>query len=135
VDYLNQKHDFSVGYPQFVETVELVLNNPPPPLNHVWESFTRVQKVAAAGLAQALTDDAEYATPEKILEALPAELHPVAADAVGFRSALDDLRHEDWVEKNPPEGYRFRIDLFRLWLRREHSVWQVADELQRGAAL
>jgi hypothetical protein len=133
VDYLNHKREFAVALPQLNEIVELVLNNPPPPLNHVWENWSVQEKIAAAGLAHVLTGEEHYASAEVILESMPSELRTGAGDPVTFRSALDHLCHEDWLERQDRGAYRFQVDLLRLWIGREHSVWQVADELQRSS--
>ena len=34
------------------------------------------------------------------------------------------------LEKDPSDGFRFKIDLFRLWIRRSHSIWQVVKEVR-----
>ena len=133
VDYLNQKHEFAVALAQLNEIVEVVLNNPPPPLNHVWESLSVPEKTAAAGLAHVLTVEDQYAAVESILDNLPPELRAEAGDFVNFHSALDRLCREDWLERNDRAAYRFQLDLLRLWIGREHSVWQVVDELQRSS--
>jgi HAMP domain-containing protein len=132
VDYLNQKQEFALSLAQLSEVMELVLDNPPPPLNHVWESFSDVEKTAAAGLAHVLAGEEQYVGTERVLASMPLELSAEARDPVKFRSALDHLSREDWVEKNDNGAYRFQLDLLRLWIGREHSIWQVADELQRS---
>jgi hypothetical protein len=132
VDYLNLKREFAFGLENLREVLDEVLNNPPPPLNHVWENFTASQKVATSTLAQAIPDETVFLTPDTILEAAPKELRPELPDVSVLRRSLNSLLHDDWVESDGP-GYRFRIDLLRLWLLREHSVWQVADELQRSS--
>ena len=133
VDYLNQKHEFAVSLQQLSEIVEVVLNNPPPPLNHVWESLSVAEKTAAAGLAHVLTADDQYAAVETVQENLPLELRAEAGDSLTFHTALDRLCREDWLKKNDRAAYCFQLDLLRLWIGREHSVWQVADELQRSS--
>jgi hypothetical protein len=34
------------------------------------------------------------------------------------------------LEKDPADGFRFKIDLLRLWIRRSHSIWQVVKEVR-----
>jgi HAMP domain-containing protein len=133
VDYLNHKQQFHVEYPDYCEIVATILDNPPPPLNHVWDTFSVMEKIAASGLAQILTDEETWARPEGIHAGLPEELQKEANDPVAFRAALDGLCRADWLEKGEAGSYRFQIDLLRLWLRREHDVWQVADHLQKAA--
>jgi hypothetical protein len=98
----------------------------------VWDSLSDAEKTAVAGLAHVLTGEEQYAGAETVLASIPAELGAEAGDPISFRSALDHLCREDWVERDDRGAYRFQLDLLRLWISREHSVWQVADELQRS---
>jgi hypothetical protein len=46
--------------------MELVLNNPPPPLNHEWEK-SAMEKTAAVGLVRVLIGEEQYASAETFL--------------------------------------------------------------------
>ena len=41
-----------------------------------------------------------------------------------MHNALASLVHHDWLER-ADQGYRFKIDLYRLWIRREHPPTQL----------
>ena len=69
---------------------------------------------------------------EEILEAVPDELRDTSDNPVNLLSAVESLVHADWVERSEQGKYRFRVDLLRMWIRREHTIWHLADELQRG---
>jgi hypothetical protein len=135
VDYLNQKRDFAIAAPQLNEILDQVLHNPPPPLNHVWDGFSYPEKMAAATLAYLIKDPSQYVEVEWIRERIPAEIREQIPESSVFINACDHLCREDWLEKNASMQYRFRVDLLRLWIAREHSVWQVADDVKRGAVL
>jgi hypothetical protein len=128
VDYLNHKHDFAVAVPQLNEIVDQVLQNPPPPLNHVWDGFSQQEKIVAATLAYVLKESSQYTSVEQIHERIPAEIRAQMPESTNFISASDHLCREDWLEKNSAMEYRFRVDLLRLWIAREHSIWRVADD-------
>ncbi len=132
IDLLNQNHEFAVGAEQLSEVVEIVLNNPPPPLHHVWESFSTPEKIAATITANELDNEMDYIGVEEMMKAIPEELSALSGNRVNFISAVEGLVREDWVERSEQGKYRFRIDLLRLWMRREHTIWHLADELQQG---
>ena len=90
-----------------------------------------IDKIAAAGLANALQDGDSFIDVEEIRAGLPAELQPHVKNVVSLHSSLSGLWREDWVELKELK-YRFRIDLFRRWVRHEHSVWHVIEELAAG---
>ena len=132
IDFLNQNHEFAVGGEQLAKAVQTVLNNPPPPLNHVWEGFSIHEKIAATAMASELYNEVDYIGVEEIQKTLPDELSALVGNRVDLVRALEKLVHEDWVERSEQGKYRYRIDLLRLWIRREHTIWHLADELQRG---
>jgi hypothetical protein len=132
VDYLNHKRDFAIASEQLFEIVDQVLQNPPPPLNHVWAAFSSEEKFATAALAYVIKDGEHYAGIDTVHERIPAELRGQIPDAAGFINACDHLCREDWLERGSLTQYRFRVDLLRMWIAREHSIWQVADDPRRG---
>jgi HAMP domain-containing protein len=133
VDYLNHKRDFAVGPEQLQEILDQVLDNPPPPLNHVWDGFTDEEKLTLAALAYVLKEPPQYAAIEEIHERIPAEIRGQIPEPGAFVNACDHLCREDWLEKNSSIEYRFQVDLLRRWIAREHSIWQVTDDLKRSA--
>jgi hypothetical protein len=45
---------------------------------------------------------------------------------------LEDAYHREFLEKNEAGSYRFRMDVFRRWIQREHSIWKVVKEADVG---
>jgi hypothetical protein len=130
VDYLNHKRDFAVAAEQLHEILDQVLQNPPPPLNHVWDGFSYPEKLAAAILAYALKEPSQYTHVEDIYQRVPAEIRGQLPETATLIKACDQLCREDWLERNSSTQYRFRVDLLRLWIAREHSIWQVTEDLK-----
>jgi HAMP domain-containing protein len=135
VDYLNHKRDFAVGPEQLYEILDQVLQSPPPPLNHVWDGFSRQQKLASATLAYVLKDATQYADLSGIHVKIPAELQEQIPDLSSLINACEHLCREDWMERGSSTEYRFRVDLLRMWISREHSLWQVVDDFRRSETL
>jgi hypothetical protein len=133
VDYLNHKRDFAVASEQLQEILDQVLDNPPPPLNHVWDGFTDDEKLALAALAYILKEPSQYVAIEEVQGKLPTEIRTQIPEQGAFVNACDHLCREDWLEKNSSIEYRFQVDLLRRWIAREHSIWQVTDDRKRSA--
>ena len=47
-----------------------------------------------------------------------------------MRLTLEEMFRRELLDKDPADGFRFKIDLFRLWIRRSHSIWQVVKEVR-----
>jgi hypothetical protein len=134
VDELNQRQQYVIKPDYLEQTLAVVLDSPPPPLTYVWNSFeSSMLSVACAAYAFALPDENDYLAPEDVLRRLPKEPARQIHDGVAFRTAVEQLFKQDWLEVNQRGGYRFRVDLFRLWTKRYHSVWQVSEELEKKA--
>jgi hypothetical protein len=132
VDHLNRKKDYSVSIEDLETVKKAILANPPAPLHHLWSSLSTSQKVALSGLAHALTDDQLTATCDGAIASATEEFRQEIADPKAVRNLFASLAQEDWLEQ-VQDQFRFRIDLFRLWIRQEHSIWHVADELRRSS--
>jgi hypothetical protein len=78
-----------------------------------------------------LKHPAQYGDVDRIHERVPDELRAQLPDEASLVMACDHLCREDWLEKRSSSEYRFRIDLVRLWIARDHSIWQVVDEPRR----
>ena len=133
VDYLNHKRDFAIASEQLSEILDQVLQNPPPPLNHVWDGFSYQEKLVSATLAYVLKEPEQYAQIDIIHDRVPAEIREQLPEPASLINACDHLCKEDWLESSTFAVYRFRVDLLRMWIAREHSVWQVAEDLRRSA--
>jgi hypothetical protein len=67
-----------------------------------------------------------------MFKAVPKEIRDHLGSEGNIHSALDTLSLDDWIERSEESEYRFRIDLLRLWIRHEHTIWHLVDELRRS---
>ena len=61
-----------------------------------------------------------------------AAQYPLDLDKAHIETTLEKLfKHEMLLRRDigNEREYAFRMDLWRLWIRRQHSVWQVMREL------
>ena len=131
VDFLNLHHMSHVGGSEYEQIIGLLLRNPPPPLDYLWDSLDVISRTALAGLAWALDDVDPYATIAEIRSQLPAALQPLTRDGAKLRTALHALGEQDLLERRG-ETYRFRFDFLRLWLREEQKLWELVGQAHTG---
>ena len=93
----------------------------------------RTKLLALAALAYILKEPSQYVAIEEVQGKLPAEIRTQTPEPGAFVNACDHLCREEWLDKDFSIEYRFHVDLLRLWIAREHSIWQVTDDRKRSA--
>jgi hypothetical protein len=71
-----------------------------------------------------------YATAYDLRTAVRANEYPVNLSETTIRLTLEEMFRRELLDKNSSDGFRVKIDLFRLWIRRSHSIWQVVKEVR-----
>jgi len=107
--------------------IEDVVNNPPPQMVFFWNSQPAALKIILATLSMLLARADEWTDAQRTIASIRATRLRADIDREGVSSALEQASHSDILEKGGA-GYRSRLDLFRVWIGREHSIWQVAKE-------
>ena len=97
--------------------------------NHFWEEFGYSEKITLSLLAATLFDSESYVSAKEIEDAIESNNYDVTISAADLRKSLESLRSGEALQREGRESYRYRADLFRLWVEYEHSVWQVLGEL------
>jgi len=132
VDLLNDQQSHMASREHVFQVVDNLVNNPLPQMIFLWDSLERDEKLVMAILAETLEVEADYAAQPQLSRTIAKRKYPLDLDAGRIETALDKLfREHELLLKNAakPPGYAFRMDLWRLWIRRMHSVWQVMREL------
>ena len=79
-------------------------------------------------LAEVLADENSYGSAQMLLEFVQEQGVTWELELPEMERVLDTLFVRDLLERDRVgEGqseYRFRVDLFRHWVRLAHSVWQ-----------
>ena len=91
-----------------------------------------------ASIIAEISKEAEGAVdPDDITSFAESERIGYRIDPNKLRETLERLFHQDYLEKDPEtEAYSFRMDLWRRWVIRMHSIWQVLDEIhEQGGEL
>jgi hypothetical protein len=108
-----------------------LVDNPLPQMIFLWDALDRDEKLALALLAETLPDDRSHATVEDIRRLIRRREYPLDLNKASIATALEKLFKSEMVlrsDATAPPGYAFRMDLWRLWIKRQHSVWQVMRE-------
>ncbi|MCZ6680050.1 MAG: hypothetical protein O7E52_22705 [Candidatus Poribacteria bacterium] len=130
VEYLTEVHQKRVT-PEIVEKVstEIVVANTPYHFAYIWSESSRGEKCVLSALAPLFYTQNATVPPEEI-EAKLAE-HALDLPMSEIRKALEILTERDLIMQSPyqPNAYYYLMDLTRLWMQSEHSIWSLLNEL------
>ena len=129
VELLNDARKASVTSELVGEAVTRVLDSPPPQLLYKWSGYTHREKLVLAGLGTLLKRPGAYLPADRLIRlvlSLPAQ-HRKDLDVVNIRIILEDLRRNSTLDRDQ-DRYGFTMDLFRRYIKAEHTVWSVLGE-------
>ncbi len=133
VDHLNEsgKRDVTTKDSQLV--ADEIVDNPLPQMVFTWSSLTALEKLSLSLIATLSREPGDVVSATDIIEHAAAERIGYRLDQGELQEALERLFHQDLLNKDSSgEGYCFKMDLWRQWVTRMHSLWQVIDEVTRA---
>jgi hypothetical protein len=131
VDHLNEQRSNVATTEALAEVVNGLVNNPLPQMIFLWDGLERDEKLVLALLAESLPTGSVHATVNDLAREIDRRDYPLELSRAQISTALEKLFKSEMLlrdDATDPPGYAFRMDLWRLWIRRMHSVWQVMRE-------
>jgi hypothetical protein len=104
-----------------------IIDNPLPQLIYSWNSLSDHNKLVLSSLGASLEGGTEWAGAGTLITYLRRNKAQLPFQKERMLMLLEEAYHKEYLEKER-EQYRFRMDLLRRWIRREHSIWKVARE-------
>ncbi|MCW4026887.1 MAG: AAA family ATPase, partial [Candidatus Bathyarchaeota archaeon] len=126
VDVINENQAIRIDRTLLEETKQRIADHPPPQLLYAWEGFSQEEKLVLTGLSTLLKTERSYAQSERIhrvLSSIP-DRYRGEQDEVETRIILESLRQRGVLDRDQTR-YRFKMDLLRVWVRQEFSVWSL----------
>jgi hypothetical protein len=130
VDYMNEHRQNWVTVADLGHVITDIVDNPLPQMIYSWDALSDDEKLGLSLLGEVLTDGIAYATAGALRASVKANDYPVNLSENTIRLTLEEMFRRELLEKDPADGFRFKIDLLRLWIRRSHSIWQVVKEVR-----
>jgi ligand-binding sensor domain-containing protein len=130
VDYMNEHSQNWVTVADLGHVITEIVDNPLPQMIYSWDALSDDEKLALSLLGEVLTDGTAYATAGALRASVRGNDYPVNLSENTIRLTLEEMFRRELLEKDPADGFRFKIDLLRLWIRRSHSIWQVVKEVR-----
>lgn len=130
IDYLNEHEQNWITLADLEKVTAEIVDHPLPQMIYAWEALSDDEKLVLSLLANVLPDGHTYATARDLRTAVKANDYPVNLSETTIRLTLEEMFRRELLDKNSSDGFRVKIDLFRLWIRRSHSIWQVVKEVR-----
>jgi hypothetical protein len=130
VDYMNEHKQNWLTLADLQPVITDIVDNPLPQMIYAWDGLSDDEKLGLSLLADTLADGSAYVTANQLRTSVKANDYPVNLSENTIRLTLEDMFRRELLEKDSSDGFRFRIDLLRLWIRRSHSIWQVVKEVR-----
>jgi ligand-binding sensor domain-containing protein/AAA+ ATPase superfamily predicted ATPase len=130
VDYMNEHEQNWITLADLQHVTADIIDNPLPQMIYTWDALSDDEKLVMSLLADVLTDSQSFATAYDLRTFVRANEYPVNLSETTIRMTLEEMFRRELLDKNASEGFRIKIDLLRLWIRRSHSIWQVVKEVR-----
>lgn len=130
VDYMNEHRQNWFTVADLGQVITEIVDNPLPQMIYTWDALSDDEKLGLSLLGEVLADGIAYATAGKLRASVKANDYPVNLSENTIRLTLEEMFRRELLEKDSADGFRIKIDLLRLWIRRSHSIWQVVKEVR-----
>lgn len=131
VDHLNEIHEYRVVAGDLRNVISQIIENPLPQMIFSWNSLGNLEKITLSIIGELNKDAARPIRAENIVEYARDERIGYQIETGALNETLEKLFHHDMLDKDDShEAYTFKMDLWRRWMARMHSIWKVIDEIR-----
>jgi hypothetical protein len=130
VDYMNEHKQNWITLADLEHVIADIVDNPLPQMIYAWDGLSDDEKLVLSLMGEQLSDGNSFATAYELRASVRANDYPVNLSENTIRLTLEEMFRRELIEKDAADGFRFKIDLLRLWIRRSHSIWQVVKEVR-----
>ncbi|HEV8485022.1 MAG TPA: two-component regulator propeller domain-containing protein [Blastocatellia bacterium] len=130
VDYMNEHQQNWITLADLQHVIADIVDNPLPQMIYAWDGLSDDEKLVLSLMGEQLSDGNLFTTASELRASVRANDYPVNLSENTIRLTLEEMFRRELIEKDAKDGFRFKIDLLRLWIRRSHSIWQVVKEVR-----
>ena len=127
VDHLNDINNNRVVIEEIEYVLHYLVENPSPHMIYIWQDSRVHQKTILSILSEIIYSDKEYIPLEKIKDRLSTSGLDMDIDSI--KKILDGLYQKE-ILNCAENGYNFKIDLMRYWVKTEHPLFKTMEEIK-----
>ena len=128
VDHLNDKEKNHVDKQDLKVIVDEITENPLPQMIYFWNSLSNNKKLVLSLMAELLKNENSFVEAKQIEKRCKKRELGINASVQAINTTLENLFHSEFINKTS-DGYSFKMDLFRGWIKRDHSIWSVIKDV------
>lgn len=128
VDHLNDHQKNHVEIEDLNQIVQEILENPLPQMIYFWNSLSNEKKLILSFLSEILEDSSSFIQASEMHKFSRKREFGINLSLKTISTTLETLYHQQLLKKTE-SGYNFYMDLFRGWVKQDHSFWQVMKEI------
>jgi len=128
VYHLNEVRKSEVDEDDVQVVVDGILENPPPQLLFNWNEQSAERKLTLSMLAEFSDSSETFFSARELCHKINRGKLGVDLDVNFFNTEFSALYQDEYVLQSG-RRYRFRMDLYRLWVRHDHNIWRVKKEI------
>ena len=128
VDHLNEKQKNNVTESDLDEIIDEILENPLPQMIYFWNSLSNEKKLILSLLSEMLKDSNGFVQAQDMHKFSSKREFGINVTLKTISTTLETLYHQHLLRK-VEDQYCFHMDLFRRWIKLDHSFWQVMKEI------
>ena len=129
-DYLAGEGRNTLTMADLDEVVRTIVNNPPPQLVYDWDQYSEQEQLTLSLLSEVCEEAHVPVGVAALTEAKQENRYPIELREDAMNVALDGLDDRKVLERAEDGGYHFLVDIMRLWIRRNRSVWRLVEETE-----
>jgi hypothetical protein len=130
IDHLNEVGKYTVTLDDLHVVVDEIIENPLPQMIFAWSSLSDLEKLGLSIIAELSKEHDAPVQYERIRDFPAEEKIGYTVDDNKLHETVERLFQHDLLSKDEmTDSYTFKMDLWRRWLTRMHSIWQVIDEI------
>jgi tetratricopeptide (TPR) repeat protein len=129
VELLNAERRNYFYEADITDVVSEIIDNPPPQLIYFWAGMETVEKLVLSTVAEAARGTNSFPDLDEMQHAL--KKFSVNVPESDLKKICEQMTVREILERGPRESYRFRMDLYRLWIREDHNLYNIAREFDR----
>ncbi len=109
--------------------VREIIDNPPSQMLYFWAGLSTEEKAILSVTADLCKSRDTFSSLKDISDSIVKNGLPLTAGQT--KKACEAMVGREVLEVNMKQVYRFRMDLFRIWIREEHNLFKVSREIER----